>query len=102
MGFIYSLKFRLILILLCVALVPLLILASFQLSQYMTEVTENIKTHEIEIASSNAKIIDSWVNSKTMQLTELYKAHPEFSDMNMEEIMSTLKIIYQSDLEVET
>jgi len=102
LGFIYSLKFRLILILLCVALVPLLILASFQLSQYMTEVTENIKTHEIEIASSNAKIIDSWVNSKTMQLTELYKAHPEFSDMNMEEIMSTLKIIYQSDLEVET
>ena len=102
MGFIYSLKFRLILILLCVALVPLLILASFQLSQYMTEVTENIKTHEIEIASSNAKIIDSWVNSKTMQLTELYKAHPEFSDMNMEEIMFTLKIIYQSDLEVET
>lgn len=102
MGFIYSLKFRLILILLCVALVPLLILASFQLSQYMTEVTENIKTHEIEIASSNAKIIDSWVNSKTMQLTELYKAHPEFSDMNMEEIMFTLKIIYQSDREVET
>lgn len=68
----------------------------------MTEVTENIKTHEIEIASSNAKIIDSWVNSKTMQLTELYKAHPEFSDMNMEEIMFTLKIIYQSDREVET
>ncbi len=102
MRFIYSLKFRLILILLCVALVPLLTLASFQLSQYMTEVTENIKTHEIEIASSNAKIIDSWVYSKTMQLTELYKAHPEFSDMNMEEIMFTLKIIYQSDLEVET
>lgn len=102
MGFIYSLKFRLILILLCVALVPLLTLASLQLSQYMTEVTENIKTHEIEIASSNAKIIDSWVNSKTMQLTELYKAHPEFSDMNMEEIMFTLKIIYQSDREVET
>ena len=74
MRFIYSLKFRLILILLCVALVPLLTLASFQLSQYMTEVTENIKTHEIEIASSNAKIIDSWVYSKTMQLTEIGRA----------------------------
>ncbi len=97
MKFIDSLKFRLILILLCVALIPLLTLASFQLSQYMSEITENIKVHEIEIASSNAKVIDSWVNSKAMQLTELYKAHPEFSNMNMEEIMSTLKIINQVD-----
>lgn len=102
MKFIDSLKFRLILILLCVALIPLLTLASFQLSQYMSEITENIKVHEIEIASSNAKVIDSWVNSKRMQLTELYKAHPEFSNMNMEEIMSTLKIINQVDQEVET
>jgi methyl-accepting chemotaxis protein len=37
-----------------------------------------------------------------MQLTELYSAHPEFSDMKMEDIMYTLRIINQSDPEVET
>lgn len=97
-----SLKFRLILTLLAVALVPLLALASFQLSQYMTEITENIRTQEAEIASTNAKIIDSWVNSKILQLTELYKAHPEFNDMDMRGIMDILRIVNQADQEVET
>ena len=102
MKFINSLKFRLIIILLCVALIPLLTLASYQLSQYVSETTKGIMTQEIAIASSNAMITDSWVNSKTMQLTELYKAHAEFSDMDMKEIMNILKIINQADLEVET
>lgn len=100
--FISSLKFRLILTLLIVALIPLLALATFQLSQYMTEITENIKNQEIQIASSNAQLIDSWVNSKTMQLVELYKAHPEFNNMDMKEIMLTLRIINQADSDVET
>lgn len=102
MRFFNSLKFRLIITLLSVALIPLLLLASYQLSQYMTEITENIKQQEIEIASTNAKIIDSWVNSKTLQLVELYKAHPEFNNMDKKEIMDTLKIINQADHEVET
>lgn len=102
MRFMNSLKFRLILILICVALIPLLILASIQLSQYRTEITENIKAQELELALSNAELIDSWINSKVSQLTEVYKAHPEFSDMNMEEIMNTLRIVNQSDTEVET
>lgn len=102
MKLVQSLKFKLILIILCVTFIPLLILSSFQLTQYLKEITENIKTHEIELADSNARVIDSWINSKVMQLTELYKAYPEFSDMEKEEIMSTLKIINQSDSEVET
>lgn len=102
MRFFNSLKFRLILILLCVALIPLLMLASFQLSQYMTEITQSIKTQEIEIASSNAKIIDNWINSKTLHLVELNKAHPEFSEMDMKKTMNTLKIVNQVEQEVET
>jgi len=99
---IHSLKLRLIVILLCVALIPILILASFQLTQYWTDITENMRTHELEIAQSNVKVTESWVNAKVSQLTELYKAHPEFSKMNMEEIMFTLSVINQSDPEVET
>lgn len=99
---VHSLKLRLIIILLCVALIPLLILASFQLSQYWNDISENIRTHELEIVHSNVKVIESWVNAKVSQLTELVKAHPEFSEMNMEEIMFTLRIINQADPEVET
>jgi methyl-accepting chemotaxis protein len=77
-------------------------LASFQLSQYMTEITQSIKTQEIEIASSNAKIIDNWINSKTLHLVELNKAHPEFSEMDMKKTMNTLKIVNQVEQEVET
>lgn len=102
MRFFNSLKFKLIMTLLTVALIPLLALASFQLSQYMAEITENIREQEIEIASTNAKIIDTWVNSKTLQLTELYKAHPEFNDMDMKAIMDILRIVNQADQEVET
>ncbi len=102
MKFIHTLKFRLIAILLCVALIPLLILASYQLTQYLTETTESIKYQEIEIARSNAKAMDSWINSKVMQLTELYGAYLEFSEMDKEEIMHTLRIINQSDPEIET
>lgn len=102
MRFFNSLKFRLVLTLLAVALIPLLTLASYQLSQYMTEITENIKNQEMEIASSNAEIIDSWVNSKMMQLVELYKAHPEFNTMDKKEIMLTLRIVNQADADVET
>lgn len=97
-----SLKFRLVLILLLVALVPLLALASFQLTQYISEITENTRNQEIEIAATNAAIIDSWVNSKQMQLVRLYESYPDFSDMELKEIMDTLKIISQSDQEVET
>ena len=102
MKFINTLKFRLTIILLCVALIPLLALASYQLSKYVSETTKGIMTQEIAVASSNAMIIDSWVNSKTMQLTELYKAHPEFSGMDMKGIMDILKIVNQADMEVET
>ena len=102
MRFMYSLKFRLILILLCVALIPLLILASFQLKLYLTATTANIRAQEVAVANANVKVLDQWVSSKVMQLTELYRAHPEFSDMSMEDIMQTLRILNQSDLEVET
>lgn len=102
MRFIHSLKFRLIFILLGVALIPLLILSVYQLSQYSAEINQNIKAQEIQIAHANANAMDSWINSKVMQLTELNSAHPEFSGMSMEEIMNTLKIINESDTEVET
>jgi regulator of RNase E activity RraB len=60
-----------------VALIPLLALASFQLSQYITDITENTRNQEIEIANTNAMIIDSWVNSKMMQLVEIINSRSD-------------------------
>ncbi len=92
MKFVNSLKFRLALILLLVSLVPLLALASYQLTQYISEITKNTRNQEIEIAKTNAEIIDTWVNSKLMQLAELYKSYPDFNEMELNEIMDILKI----------
>ena len=102
MRFANSLKFRLTLIFLAVALVPLLALASFQQARYVSEITENTMSREMEIAATNAGIIDNWVNSKLMQLVRLYEYHPEYNDQQLNEIMDILKIIRQSDQEVET
>ncbi len=97
----FTLRFKIILILLCVSLVPLLILANYQLTQYWAVTTENIKAQEIESANQNAKIIDTWINSKIMQLTEMYSNHPEYNQMHIDTVMKTFRGINESDAEVE-
>lgn len=102
MKFFNSLKFKLILVLLSLSLIPLFILATYQFTQYRSYTEESIKMRENEIVNNSVNTIDSWINSKVMQLTELYAVHPEFKEMNKEKIMSCLRVISQSDAEVET
>lgn len=102
MKFINSLRFKLVFVLLSLSLIPLFVLATYQFTQYRTYTEESIRMREIEIVNNSVNTIDSWINSKVMQLTELYAAHPEFKEMNKEKIMSNLKVISQSDAEVET
>lgn len=101
MKFYNSIRFRIMLILVCVSLTPLLILGNYQLIKYWSMTTENIKAKEMESASQNAKIIDTWINSKVMQLTEMYSNHPEYNKMDFDTIMKTLRGINESDAEVE-
>ncbi|MDP4183195.1 MAG: methyl-accepting chemotaxis protein [Bacillota bacterium] len=100
--FYHKIRFKIILILLCVSLAPLLILAGYQLTQYWSATTENIKLQEIESANQNVKVIDSWINSKINQLTEMYDKHPEYNQMDLDTVMKTLRGINESDAEVET
>ncbi len=102
MKFYNSLKFKLICTLLAIALIPLLVLAFIQLNQFTNSVTDNIQTNEIQIATSNGDEIDSWVNSKVSQLKEILKSHPEFKTKDMNEIIPILKIINDSDSEIES
>lgn len=102
MKLIQSLKLRLFVILTAVSLVPLAVLAIFQTSRFGETITENLKSEEMQLASSNAGQTDQWVESKVSQLTSLLEVHPEFKKMNLEAVMMIAKIINESDVEVET
>jgi methyl-accepting chemotaxis protein len=64
MKFFNSLRFKLVLIILCIALIPLVSLAYFQLSQFDTTISDSIKVQEDEIANSNADRMNDWIDSK--------------------------------------
>lgn len=74
MKFINSLRFKLVLVLLSLSLIPLFVLAAYQFTQYRTYTEESIKLRELEIVNNSVNTIDTWINSKVMQLTELYAA----------------------------
>ncbi|WP_248926192.1 methyl-accepting chemotaxis protein [Paenibacillus hamazuiensis] len=101
MKFVHSLKFRLTLIQLAVALVPLLCLSLFLLNQFNSVLSENMKEQEIGLAASNVETISSWLDSKASQLKELQKAHPEFQKMNTDGIRSVMNYLDESDAEIE-
>jgi len=101
MNFYHSLKFKLILFLLCIALIPLFIISLFQLNTINSVVTSNIKMQEIEIARTNTHDMDEWLDNKISQLTEILKAHPEFKKNSTVEIISALKSINEIDSEIE-
>ena len=102
MKFFNSLKFKLTVMLICVALIPLLCLSVFQLNQLSSMVNKNIQENELGIANSNVNIINTWIDSKVSQLTEIYKAHPEFVNMDKIKINQILLNIRQSDSEIDS
>ena len=96
-----SLKFKLNLIILIVALIPLIIFAVLQHYQINSTITSNIRFQETQLAVLNAKQIESWVSSKVSQIDLLLKEYPEFKKMNRDEIMNIVKVINESDEEIE-
>ncbi|POO91115.1 methyl-accepting chemotaxis protein [Clostridium sp. 2-1] len=97
-----SLRFKLTMVLICLSLIPLFSLSLFQINQFTSLVDSNIKKNEIGIANSTVNEMNIWVNGKVSQLTEIYKAHPEFSNMDASAINSVLKPINESDSEIES
>ncbi len=97
-----SLKFKLILVILAVTLIPLVFVSTFMFKSFNNMLIRNIEIQDVKIASSNAEALNKWIDGKVSQLGELLKAHPEFKKMDLEEIIPTLKKINESDIEVET
>ncbi len=102
MKFIYSLKFKLMLIIMCVALIPLAGVSLFQLNSFNNTVSDNIEQHENQLAIFNSNTINSWISSKVSLFENILKAHPEFKTAGYQEINSVLKPIRESDPEFET
>jgi methyl-accepting chemotaxis protein len=101
MKFYHSLRFKLILILISVSLIPILSLSLFQLTQFHSEINNNIKEKELALADATVHSVSSWLDSKVSQLSELNKAHPEFKDLDKTLINSILTAVNESDAEIE-
>ena len=102
MKFVNSLKLKLLLIMLCIGIIPLVTLALFQMVRFNKIVTQSAITQQTEISATTAKTINAWLEGKVSQLTNTLEAHPEFLEMKFEEINPILKHINESDAEVES
>ncbi len=101
MKFYHSLRFKVAALILTITIIPLLCLGLYQLFQFRESITNSIKSEEMALASSGSEKLDIWISSKISQMTEIYKAHPEFSDMPMTETNKILQYINNSDPELE-
>ncbi len=101
MKFIHTLRFRLMVILFCVALLPLSVLSIFQLTQFQNTMTENVKLQEHSIAATYQDITEKWAIGKVSMLTQTIKNHPEFKSMNKADIIPVMATLLKSDVEME-
>ena len=84
MKFIQSLKFKLMIIFLCVALIPLVCLSLIQLYQSNKAISSSVKQQESDMAKLNSESLDLWVNGKISQMTSIIKTRPEFSQTDLD------------------
>ena len=100
MKYFNSLRFKFMLVIICVSLIPLLTLSLFQFNQLNSIADNDIKQEELGIVNSNVDTINNWIDGKISQIENIFAAHPEFINMNTAEISSILKVINDSDAEI--
>lgn len=98
----HSIKVQLMLTMIGITLIPLIALALFQLNQFNNGITNNIRSSELEITISNANQFNSWISAKVSQLELLNKVHTEFKEMDLTKINETVKVVLESDADLET
>ncbi len=86
---------------LCLALIPLLCLATLQSSQFSSSIQNSIKEQQTSLAELNRNSLSDWLDNKAAQLSNNLDAHPEFQEMDMEYIRSVLHYVEVSDSDVE-
>ncbi len=96
-----SLKVKIMLSMLCIALIPLLCLAALQSSQFSSVLEDNIKEQSVGLAELNRNALSDWLDTKATQLTNMMDAHPEFQEMDMGYIRSVLNYLQVSNSDIE-
>ncbi|MCZ0702274.1 methyl-accepting chemotaxis protein [Natronobacillus azotifigens] len=100
-SFFKTLKFKFMLTMLCIALIPLLGLAIMQSIQLSNTLQNNIKEQSMSLAELNRNSLNDWLDTKAAQLSNMLEAHPEFQEMDMEYIRYVLNYIEVSNSDVE-
>ncbi|MFB9328168.1 methyl-accepting chemotaxis protein [Paenibacillus aurantiacus] len=95
-----SLRFKLTLTTLLLTLVPLVSLASIQMGQFKSQLTDSINKQEIQLAESNAAATDRWLNTKIGALQQVLKSVPNFGAMDFAGKYNTLQNVAKTDPEV--
>ncbi|RCX19387.1 methyl-accepting chemotaxis protein [Anaerobacterium chartisolvens] len=100
MQLLHTIRFRLLVFMLCVTLIPLISLAVFQLYRYHSSVYLNVIENGTNIADICSIQMDTWVKSRAEQLQGIFKENPQFESMDKDEIGKVLKVVKDSDPEI--
>ncbi|ABR49984.1 methyl-accepting chemotaxis sensory transducer [Alkaliphilus metalliredigens QYMF] len=101
MKFFGTMKFKIMLSMLCIALIPLLCLAALQSSQFSSFLQNNIEQQQTALAELNRNSLSDWIDSKADQLSNNLDAYPEFKEMDLDYIQSVLHHLEVNDSDVE-
>ncbi|HEX9058824.1 MAG TPA: methyl-accepting chemotaxis protein [Clostridia bacterium] len=96
-----TLKVKLTILFLAVALVPLLSAVLFQTIYLQKITTKQIEINENTTSKSSSDMVNDWVNDKISQLSEIIKEHPEFQDLDKSKILPVIKVLHESDVDID-
>lgn len=97
-----TIRMQMLLIFMAVSLIPLFNTSMFQFNHFKAIIERNIEVETRGLTDTTAEQIQSWLDNKVSQLDETLKTHPEFKRMDKNQIITTLKIINESEKDIET
>lgn len=96
-----SLKLKLMFILLAISLIPLVASSYILVIQSNAAINATSNNAFEEATNLNAKYINDWISQKIESMQAVVKNHPEFFDDDPEQAIPVLKILAQSDPDVQ-
>ncbi|GLC88299.1 methyl-accepting chemotaxis protein [Lysinibacillus piscis] len=96
-----SFKLKLMFILLFISLVPLVASSTILLMQSNSALSTTSEDAFEEATNLNAKYINDWISQKIESMQAVVKEHPEFLNNDPKQVIPVLKILAQSDSDVQ-
>lgn len=96
-----TLRVKVTLILLSVSLIPLLISTFILLSRSTSTLEHGSKENQLKITNLSAHFINTWLSQKMDSIEGVIHSHPEFLSNNPNDILPALKLMAQSESEMD-